>query len=362
VTNKHKNLPGTLKLEINGRELSGFEGETVLDLAKRAEIEIPTLCHDDRLKPSAGCRMCLVEIKGQRRLQPACAWKAVDGDVVTTENSRIERHRNALTSLYMADHDSSDRHSLAPDNKLIKLANTFNTENIPSINSPREYRHETNPYIHFDTELCILCARCVRYCDEVEGVSAITLANRGAATTIATANSIGLLDSDCELCGGCIDTCPTGAMSEKKPLNTAVAKDAEIDTVRTTCNFCGVGCQLDLHVCEGEVRKVTSPDVGTTLNDGNLCVKGRFSYDFIHHDERLTHPLIRGDDGELHRATWPEAINAVSKGLKAVQERHGVNSLGFISSSRCTSEENYLLQKMARAAFGTNNCHQCAAT
>jgi predicted molibdopterin-dependent oxidoreductase YjgC len=123
-----------------------------------------------------------------------------------------------------------------------------------------------------------------------------------------------------------------------------------------------VGCQLDLHVCEGEVHKVTSPEGGTTLNDGNLCVKGRFSYDFIHHDDRLTHPLIRGDDGELHRATWPEALAAVSNGLKAVQKRHGTDSLGFISSSRCTSEENYLLQKMARAAFGTNNCHQCAAT
>ncbi len=359
--NNKKNIT-SISVNINGREIPGFEGETVLDVAKRADIEIPTLCHDDRLDPSGCCRMCLVEVEGQRRLQPACAWKATDGQVVTTETTRIERHRTALTSLYMADHDSTELHSLAPNNILKQQAKAFGATHIHPINSPRETRQEINPYIHFDPDLCILCARCVRYCDEVEGVSAITLVNRGAETTISTANSIGLLDSDCELCGGCIDTCPTGAMREKKPINSLIAFDAPVEVVRTTCNFCGVGCQLDLHVSEGEVQKVTSPEGGTTLNDGNLCVKGRFSYDFIHHDDRLTHPLIRGDDGELHKATWPEAIAAVSKGLRAVQKRHGSDSLGFISSSRCTSEENYLLQKMARAAFGTNNCHQCAAT
>ena len=213
----------------------------------------------------------------------------------------------------------------------------------------------------FDPELCILCARCTRYCDEVEAVNAITLAFRGAETTISTAGERGLLDTTCELCGGCIDTCPTGALIEKKAPLPLVPATAE--QVRTTCNFCGVGCQLDLHVAGrqgGEGDQLPPP--GETVNDGNLCVKGRFAYDFIHHEDRLTTPLIRGDDGELHPASWDEAIARTAEGLLGVKQRHGADALGFVSSSRCTVEENYLMQKLSRAAFGTNNVHQCAAT
>ena len=136
----------------------------------------------------------------------------------------------------------------------------------------------------------------------------------------------------------------------------------QTEKVRTTCNYCGVGCQMDLHVLDERVVKVTSPAPGTTLNDGNLCVKGRFAYDFIHHEGRLTTPLVRGADGELHEATWEEALDRAAKGLLGVKARHGADALAFVSSSRCTGEENYLVQKLSRAAFGTNNCHQCAAT
>jgi predicted molibdopterin-dependent oxidoreductase YjgC len=231
---------------------------------------------------------------------------------------------------------------------------------IPSVDAPRADRPvESNPYFNFDPALCILCARCTRYCDEVEAVSAITLSERGASTTIATADQITLMDSTCELCGGCVDTCPTGALTEKKA--PAVA-NSEIEKVRTTCNYCGVGCQMDLNVYEGKVIKVTSPPPGETLNDGNLCVKGRFAYDFIDHDDRLQTPLVRGADGQLYPATWAEAVQAAADGLNGVRERHGADALGFISSSRCTGEENYLMQKLARATFGTNNVHSCAAT
>jgi len=148
-------------------------------------------------------------------------------------------------------------------------------------------------------------------------------------------------------------------MFEKKaPLHAP----GEVQKVASTCNYCGVGCQLELNVKNGRVVKVTSPQPGTTLNDGNLCVKGRFAYDFIHHEDRLTTPLIRREDGQLHPCSWEEAITASARGLMAVKERHGADCLGFVSSSRCTGEENYLVQKLARAAFGTNNCHQCAAT
>lgn len=347
-------------ITVNGAEVEAKPGETVLEAAGRAGVEIPTLCHDDRLDPMGSCRMCLVEVTGQRRMQPACAWKATPGQTVVTESERIERHRKLLLELYLADHAPPGPDAIGPRNQVLELAQACGAERrLPSVAAPREMRVDANPYIEFDADQCILCARCVRYCDEVEAVSAITLGGRGSHTTIATAGQVGLLDTTCELCGGCIDTCPTGAMREKKP---GLLQEAQVTKTRSTCNFCGVGCQLDLNVVDDKVVRVTSPPPGETLNDGNLCIKGRFAYDFIHHPERLTTPLVRGSDGNLREASWEEALQAAAKGLLGVKERHGADALGFISSSRCTGEENYLVQKLARAAFGTNNCHQCAAT
>ena len=354
----------TFAITIDGRPVQVEPGDTVLTAAKRLGIDIPTLCHDDRLDPMGSCRMCLVQVDGQRRLQPSCAFEAAPDMVVRTATGDVKRHRELLLSMYLADHSLDAQGLPTADrgvgNQLRDLVVEHGTgPALPPIRAERQGRVDINPSIDFDPESCIACARCVRYCDEVEAVSAITLAGRGASTTIATANQMGLLDSTCELCGGCIDTCPTGAMSEKKSLLSMVARE---EVVRSTCNFCGVGCQLNLHVNNGKVTRVTSPEPGTTLNDGNLCVKGRFAYDFIHHEDRLTVPLIRGEDGQFYEATWDDALDAVAKGLLGVKERHGADSLGFISSSRCTGEENYLMQKLSRAAFGTNNCHQCAAT
>ncbi len=360
-TKERRGAPFTIA--VNGQPVIARPGETVLTAAGRAGVVIPTLCHDDRLEPAGACRMCLVEVEGQRRLQPACTWKAEPGQQVRTETERVTRHQQLLLSLYEADHGAQHDDALAPRNELLDQVQTYGAPvKLSPIEAPRAARIDVNPYIHFDPELCILCARCVRYCDEVEGVSAITLAGRGAETTITTVDDLGLLDGDCELCGGCVDTCPTGAMREKKPMVMNLPKTTATQTVRTTCNYCGVGCQMDLHVADKKVVKISSPPPGETLNDGNLCVKGRFAYDFIHSDDRLQTPLVRGADGVLHPATWPEAIQAVADGLKRVAEKYGKDALGFVSSSRCTGEENYLMQKLSRAAFGTNNCHQCAAT
>ena len=351
---------------IDGNKVPFTEGETILHAARHLDIEIPTLCHDDRLTPAGACRMCLVEIDGVNLMQPACHTKTHPGMVIRTNTARVDRNRKFILSLHLAD-TIQDR-QIAEDNnpsKVHELVDVYGTagEWVP-VESPRQGRpNDTNEFIEFRADRCIACSLCTRYCDEVEAVSAITLAYRGGHTTISTADGRSLIDSTCELCGGCVDVCPTGAMTEKQAL--AYGKpEHELEKVRSTCNFCGVGCQVDLNVDTEANRlvKVTSPPPGTTVNDGNLCVKGRFANDFVHHEERLTEPLVRDLDGQLKPVSWDEAIDRVSKGLGAVRDRHGNDSLAFISSSRCTVEENYLMQKMARAAFGTHNIHQCAAT
>lgn len=354
----------TFTLTVDGQDVEASPGETVLEAATRADIPIPTLCNDTRLDPSAACRMCLVEVEGQRRLQPSCAWKAAPGQVVTTDSERVKRHQAVLLSLYLADHKLGEDglpEKRATGNELRDHAEAREAElvAVPPIAAPRVGRIDNNPYIGFEPDNCILCARCTRYCDEVEAVSAIQLTSRGAMTTIGTAGMRGLLDTTCELCGGCIATCPTGALFEKKS-DESFVEDEQL--VRSTCNFCGVGCQVDLRVRGDKVVAVEAPPPGTTVNDGNLCVKGRFAYDFVHHEDRLTAPLVRQPDGRFEEVTWEEAIRVVAKGLTSVKEAHGPDALGFVSSSRCTGEENYLMQKLSRAAFGTNNCHQCAAT
>jgi predicted molibdopterin-dependent oxidoreductase YjgC len=357
------------QITMNGQTVSFTEGETLVTIASRNGWDIPTLCHDPRLDPAGACRSCLVEVKGSNRLVPSCAQKAEEGMTVTTESERIQRHRQSLFALYLTDHPEKNSANGSP-NQLLDMAERYkaptNWGKMDSIRAGRE--QDRNPYIHFDAAACIACARCVRYCDEVEAVSAITLAGRGSETTISTADEISLLDSTCEMCGGCIDVCPSGAMIEKLPLTRNLKPDQELKKVRSTCNFCGVGCQMDINVDplanngRGQVVKITSPPPGTTTNDGNLCVKGRFAYDFIHHEDRLTQPLVRGEDGEFHPATWDVALQKAALGLQSVAERHGADALGFISSSRCTMEENYLVQKLSRAVFRTNNVHQCAAT
>ncbi len=364
----------SLSVTLDGETVDARPGETILELAERHGKDIPTLCHDPRLAPAGACRSCLVEVEGSRRLIPSCATPVADGQVVTTANDRIARHQKVLLALYLADQPDFAARGETPGGaqacELHAMADAVGAPtDWPKMEPLRVGREDRNPYVQFFPEACILCARCTRYCAEIESVSAISLAGRGAETTIATADDVSLLDSSCELCGGCIDVCPTGAMTEKMPVTAGRRGHVEPEkVVRTTCNYCGVGCQMDLHVepaandGRGRIERVVSPEAGTTTNDGNLCVKGRFAYDFVDHEDRLTTPLIRAEDGSLREASWDEALARTVEGLMGVHERHGADALAFVSSSRCTMEENYLVQKMARAVFGTNNVHQCAAT
>lgn len=361
------NTPATFIL--NGHPRPFTPGETILHAAEREGLKIPTLCHDPRLKPAGVCRTCLVEVKGSRRLAPACATVLEPGMEVQTENDRVLRHRRNLFALYLADHPRENACTPGVSCDLHRMAqSTAAPADWPSLTNARPGpTRDRNRFIEFRADRCVACAKCTRYCEEVEGVSAITMARRGAHTTVSTADGRSLLDTTCEFCGGCIAVCPTGAMTEKAPLLEHTPPGAALEKVRTTCNYCGVGCQMDLQVDraaragQGRIVKVTHPPAGTVPNDGNLCVKGKFASDFIHHADRLTHPLVRGADGRLRQATWDEALARAATGLRAVQQRHGAAAVGFIASARCTCEENYLMQKIARACFETNNIHQCAA-
>jgi predicted molibdopterin-dependent oxidoreductase YjgC len=359
-------------LTLNGRTVTFEAGETLLNVCEREAVKVPTLCYDPRLDPVGACRTCLVEVEGQRRLIPSCTTPATDGMVVTTETDRVARHRKVLFSMYLADTEGEALPGApSPANRLWDLSEEAgaSSEGWLELAPQRPGRlRDDNPYIAFQPDRCILCACCTRYCDEVESVSAITLANRGPETTIATTDGASLLDTTCELCGGCVDVCPTGAMTERRELGVLPVAD-KLEVVRTTCGYCGVGCQMDLYVDSlgnggrGRITKVRGAPAGTLPNDGNLCVKGRFAFEFVDHEDRLTTPLIRDTKGGPFReASWEEALARAAAALGKVKERDGADALAVVSSSRCTGEENFLAQKFARAVLGTNNIHQCAAT
>ena len=368
-------------LTINGHRLEFEAGETILTVARRNSIDIPTLCHLKGATPTGACRICVVEVERARTLLTACATPAADGMVVETDSPKVVEARKLILQLMLSsgNHNCAVRGSddaewtafqlkvqtedgsdeLCPvwgDCRLQDLAYRYqvNGEAFPA--TPTQYPIETvNPFIVRDFSRCISCGRCVQACSEVQVNNAISFGYRGPNSKIIAAGDRPLKDSDCVFCGECVQVCPVGALVEKDVRYKV--RPWETRKVRTTCSYCGVGCQMDLHVKDNQVVKVTGADIAP--NHGSLCVKGRFGYHFIGSDRRLTTPLIK-ENGQFRSASWDEALDLVAEKLGHIRDTHGGDAIGLFSSARITNEENYIAQKFARAVLKTNNVDHCA--
>jgi len=345
-----------INLTIDDKQIDVAEGVTVLDAARQLNINIPTLCHDPRLKSFGACRLCLVEIKGMPRPVTSCTTPATEGMIVKTKTPKLHRLRKTTVELLLSDHPNDCMTCIGTgDCKLQELAYSFGIRKNRFTGEMREHNTvDKNPFIFRVQNKCVMCGLCVRVCEEVQGVGAIGFAGRGFEAKITPPFGH---DLDCEFCGQCVSVCPTGALSGKiwqgKPRIDGIEK------TDTTCTFCGCGCNITLHSQGDEVFKVTSD--ADNHNRGWLCVKGRFGFDFINSGDRLTTPLIRKEKGgDFERASWHEALDFVASRMLEIKDKYGADALGGLTSARCTNEENYLFQKMFRAGIGTNNVDHCA--
>ncbi len=350
----------TVTLTIDGTQVSVPKGTTILKAAQKAGAFIPTLCHDDELSNPGACRLCVVEVKGARNLVASCVTDANEGMVVETASPIVIDARKTILELMLANHpeDCLTCHQSGAC-KLQDYAYFYDIKPGSLGGVAHQYDLEDdNLFIVRNMNKCILCGKCVRVCKEKQGRAVIDFAYRGFRTKVTTALDQPLADSVCVSCGSCVAVCPTGALTEKAMLGKA--RKWEVEKVRTTCPFCGVGCNFDLNVHQGKVIGVTSnPD--SPANGRDLCVKGRFGVNYVHHPQRLTQPLIK-KNGEFVESSWDEALDLVASKLGAIKGKYGSDSIAALSSARCTNEENYLMQKFMRAGVGTNNVDHCART
>lgn len=359
-----------ITLTINDSPIKASPGQTILEVAHQNGIKIPTLCYHRDLTPSGNCRICVVEMKGGRFLQAACATSVVDGMVIETENERVVQSRRKTLELMLANHPqdclvcdasgSCELQDLAYEYQIKVPEWGYKGTRYPVDSDP-------NPFIRVDMNKCILCRRCVLACEEVQGRFVWGVAYRGFEEQIVAGAGSTMLEARCESCGQCSAYCPTGALSDK--MSYGFGRAHQVRKVTTICSYCGVGCQFDLNIKDGRIVGVTSnPDA--PVNGMVLCVKGRYGYDYIHHPDRLTHPLVRKyllegsprpiDRGEWIEVDWDTALNITAKKLVDARDQYGPDSVGFLTSAKCLNEENYLMNKLARQVIGTNNIDHCA--
>lgn len=367
----------TITLTIDDHSVTVGSGATVLEAAQEADIYIPTLCAHPDLTPYGGCRMCICQIEGMRGLPPACTTPATEGMVVRTNTEQVNNLRRNILELLLTEHPHlcltcerlekcgpfdiclrnvavTERCVLCPKNERCELQQVARYIGIEEVRLPYRYKEfpiiTEDPFFDRDYNLCILCGRCVRVCQEVRGVGAVAFAYRGSQAVVGTAFGRSLQDSYCQFCGACVDVCPTGALVERE--NKWIGPGDR--TVSTICPYCGVGCTLDLEIKDDQIIRV-APNPEGAANHGQACVKGKFGLGFVHDDQRLTSPLIKRD-GQFEEASWEEALELVASKLADYKG----DQFAAISSAKATNEDNYLIQKFARGVMGTNNVDHCA--
>jgi predicted molibdopterin-dependent oxidoreductase YjgC len=340
-------------LTIDGKEVTVPQGTTILEAARSVGIRIPTLCYHDRMNPIGSCRMCVVEIEGYTHPMAACTTPVEDGIEVVTASERLTRIRQDSLKLILVNHPLDCPICDKGGECLLQdLVYEFGIDEVEyrAAKPERDSLYAT-PLIRYWPDRCIMCLRCVTACREIKGIGAISIEGEGYGAQVVTIDP-----EKCQSCGECLQVCPTGSLTAD--LTPFRGRPWLVKRVQTTCTYCGCGCQLELNVQNDRVISVTTRDeVG--VNHGSLCVKGRFGYEFINSDERLTTPLIK-KDGEFQEASWDEALSLVAEKFTAIRDEHGPGAIGGLTSARCTNEENYLFQKFMRAVIGTNNVDHCA--
>ena len=337
---------------INGRPYECAAGSSVLGALRQIGIQIPTLCHDDRLTPTGECRSCLVRLHNSNRLVPACATTIIDDMVIETHTPELEEHRRSLLQMLARRYPAAAVEQF-PDKPFHRLLRAYGVTVEPQALDESTTCDHSHPYITVDMSRCIDCYRCVRICNEIEGQGVWHVRARGLETRIV-ADGPTLRDSSCVACGACVDTCPTGAIDN---FGTSLLMTPTQET-RTTCPYCGVGCEMQAGTRDGRIVSVR-PRLDAPVNKGHLCVKGHYAFGFVHAADRITDPMVK-EGSRWRRASWTEARAVVATRLQDLIDRHGADSVGVLGSARATNEDNYVIQKFARMVIGTNNVDCCA--
>ena len=351
----------TVTLTIDGQEVTVPEGTSVMRAAALTQVKIPKLCATDQLEAFGSCRLCLVQIEGMKGLPASCTTPAASGMKVTTQNKQLADVRRGVMELYISDHPLDCL--TCPANGHCELQDMAGVVGLREVrygyegaNHLTAEKDTSNPYFTFDPSKCIVCSRCVRACDEQQGTLALTIQSRGFDSKVAASQDVPFMDSECVSCGACVQACPTATLSE----NTLIAMGQAEHSVITTCAYCGVGCSFRAEMQGEEVVRMV-PNKDGHANHGHSCVKGRFAIGYATHPDRIMKPMIRSKISDPWReVSWQEAIAYAASELKRIQQKYGRDSIGGITSSRCTNEETYLVQKLVRAGFGNNNVDTCA--
>ncbi len=351
----------TVSLTIDGTMVDVPEGTSIMRAASVAGFQVPKLCATDSLQSFGSCRLCLVEIDGRPGTPASCTTPVLQGMVVRTQTEKLKTLRRGVMELYISDHPLDCLTCAANgDCELQDMAGAVGLRDVrygyKGDNHLSDTKDESNPYFTYDPAKCIVCSRCVRACEEVQGTFALTIGGRGFESRVAASADVPFLESECVSCGACVQACPTATLIEK----TVIEIGTPERSIQTTCAYCGVGCTFNAEMRGDEVVRMT-PSKSGKANSGHSCIKGRFAWGYAQHKDRILKPMLRASiDDPWQEVTWDEAIAHTASEFKRIQAAYGRGAVGGITSSRCTNEETFLVQKMVRAAFGNNNVDTCA--